>query len=338
MKITGTKLKICLSCMEEHEVKQVEIEEENSFKGVNVSYMARYEYCDNTEEYLTYDDSLETNDLAMKDAYRKKKGLLTSQEIIEIRKLYSVSQKDFSKILGWGSSTITRYENHQVQDGIHDDVLKKVFDDPKWFLDLLERARGELRPKAYHRYLEGGQALFQKKQGQYAIDCIEAAHANYRDKDMLTGKVPLDLDKVVALINYLASKVDNLHLVKLMKMMWYSDNLHYKWMGKAITGLVYVALPMGAVPDGYKNLLHMDGLLYEEVAYNEAIAYKFKAPAGFEIDCLSPSEIEAIDQVIEQFKNSNASDIVTKMHDEEAYKKTALQEPISYEHAESLSI
>lgn len=50
-----------------------------------------------------------------------------------IRDKYEVSQKDFSEVLDWGRATITRYENHQVQDRAHDDVLRTIDSDPKWF-------------------------------------------------------------------------------------------------------------------------------------------------------------------------------------------------------------
>lgn len=72
MKVISAEKKLCLSCMEEHEVKRVEVQEENVFKGVTVNYPARYEYCNRTDEFLTYDDSLITNDLAFKDAYRER--------------------------------------------------------------------------------------------------------------------------------------------------------------------------------------------------------------------------------------------------------------------------
>lgn len=338
MKVISAEKKLCLSCMEEHEVKRVEVQEENIFKGVTVNYPARYEYCDRTNELLTYEDSLNTNDLVFKDAYREKTGLLTSREIVGIREMYGVSQKDFCVILGWGSSTINRYENHQVQDGVHDDVLRKLADDPRWFLDLLERAKGALTDKAYRKYLGRVRERHHREQNQYVIKCLEAANAKHRGDGNLTGSTGLDLGKVVDVINLLAQKVHNLHLVKLIKMMWYSDNLHYKREGKAITGLVYVALPMGAVPEGYKNLLLLDGVQYEEIPYNENIGYKFEAPANFRAEQLSGSEVQAIAEVVKRFKNCNASEISARMHEEEAYKNTPSQKPISYEHAENLSI
>ncbi len=162
MKTISAEKKLCLSCMEEHEVKRVEVQEENIFKGVTVNYPARYEYCNRTDEFLTYEDSLITNDLAFKDAYRERVGLLTSREIVGIREMYSVSQKDFCAILGWGSSTVNRYENYQVQDVAHNDILRKLGDDPKWFIELLNRAKDILPEKAYLKYL--GNA---KKQGGY---------------------------------------------------------------------------------------------------------------------------------------------------------------------------
>ncbi len=338
MRVASIENKLCLSCMEEHEVKRVEVQEENIFKGVVVKYPAKYEYCDRTQEYLTYEDSLETNDLAFKDAYRKEAGLLTSEEIIGIRNMYGVSQKDFSKILGWGSSTITRYENHQVQDSVHDDVLRKVASDPKWFLELLKRAKMELTDKAYLKYINKGREYYYKNRNKYLKQSIEAAYMQYEDELDKKGNTDLDIDKVVELINYLAQDVPNLHKVKLMKMLWYCDYLHYKREEKAITGLVYNALPMGAVPERYESLVLLEGVEYDEVQYDDYIGYKFKTIQGFQVEKLTDTEMKVIDEVIEQFKNTNATQIVEKMHEEEAYKNTPKNQPISYEYAKDLSL
>lgn len=338
MKILSTEKKLCLSCMEEHEVKRVEVEEENVFKGVRVNYSAGYEYCDRAREYLTYEGSLNTNNLSFKDAYRKKVGLLTSQEIVDIRNLYGVSQKDFCEILGWGSSTIGRYENHQVQDLVHDDVLRKVANDPKWFLELLHRAKGMLSDKAYYNYLAKGKELYRQNQDRYLRASIEAAYAGYEGNSDITGDTDLDIDKAVEVINYLSKKVPNLHKVKLMKMLWYCDFLNYKRTSKAITGLAYYVLPMGAVPVKHDALILLEGIEYDEVQYDEHIGCKFRAPRGFKVTRLSDAEIQVIDEIIDRFRDFNAKQIVDYMHNEEAYKRTSAFELISYKYAEGLSI
>ena len=72
----------------------------------------------------------------------------------------------------------------------------------------------------------------------------------FQKNQLLQGNTVLSLDKVVDVIRYFAAsdKITNLYKVKLMKLMWYADALSYKLRNTAITGLVYRALPMGAVP------------------------------------------------------------------------------------------
>lgn len=328
--------RLCLICMEEHEVDIVEVMETEIFKDEEVSFIATYEYCSNADEYLETEEMVKVNSLAMKDAYRKKIGLLTSVEIVGIRRKYNVSQKDFSEILDWGRATITRYENHQVQDRAHDDVLRKIDYDPKWFLEMLKRAKHRISDKAFTKYYHEASEQYKKKRNQYLIDSIQAIYADLEDED-ITGRTKLNLRKVVDMINYLASKVSSLHKVKLMKMLWYSDNLHYKREGRSISGLAYSALPMGAVPEGYEQIVLLDGVKYDTVWYSENLGYRFKTAPNFEIKELIKSEVEALDYVIQWLGNLNTDEIVRKMHEEEAYKCTDSNCLIPFSFAERLN-
>lgn len=337
MEKINTKYKLCLSCMEEHDVDLVEMSESGTFKDEQVEFLAVYEYCSNTDEYLENEEMIRSNSLALKDAYRRKVGLLTSGEIKSIREKYDISQKDFSEILDWGRATITRYENHQVQDRAHDDILRKIDSDPKWFLDMLKRAKERLSEKAFTHYYHKASEQYNNKRNQYLIDSIHAIYAHY-DEEVITGGVELDLDKVIEVINYLALHVNILHKVKLMKMLWYSDILNYKRHGKSITGLAYSALPMGAVPEGYDQIILLDGVNFDTVQYGDNIGYKFKPVPGFEIKNLSDSEIQTIDEIINKLGKLSTDEIVDKMHEEDAYKYTSSNCIIHYSFAEQLSI
>lgn len=125
MLVLRKEKKMCFDCMKEHEVQVVEVEEKNIFKNEEVIYQAEYDYCENTDDFLESEEQIKKNDLAMKDAYREQQGLLASVQIKRIREKYGMSQKRFSETLGWGAATIIRYENHQVQDRAHDDILRK---------------------------------------------------------------------------------------------------------------------------------------------------------------------------------------------------------------------
>ncbi|BEP30320.1 Panacea domain-containing protein [Helicovermis profundi] len=202
---------------------------------------------------------------------------------------------------------------------------------------MLKRAKDRIKEKAFNKYYHEASVQYMKKRNQYLIDSIQAIYADFED-DIITGRVKLNLNKVVEMINYLAANVVSLHKVKLMKMLWYSDNLHFKRYGSSISGLAYNALPMGAVPEGYDQIVMLDGVVFDTVSYGEYIGYKFKPTPGFEIKELTQSEIEALDSIISEFGNMRTDEIVEKMHDEEAYKCTDSNCIISFSFAEKLTI
>ena len=152
LKVIHSEKRLCPCCMEEHEVKTVCVMETICFKDIPVEYEAAYFYCDAAEELYMGEDMISRNDIAMKDAYRKQQGLLTSKQIRGIREKYGISQGDLCLLLGWDRKTIARYESHQVQDIEHDAILKKMDQDPEWFWHLLSEARENLSAEAYRKY------------------------------------------------------------------------------------------------------------------------------------------------------------------------------------------
>ena len=80
MNIIKKEHKLCFCCMTEHEVWHVQLPETNTFKNQTVEYMAVYEYCELADEYFSSGEYLDENDISMKNAYRKKMGLLTTDD------------------------------------------------------------------------------------------------------------------------------------------------------------------------------------------------------------------------------------------------------------------
>ena len=84
MKVIRSERRMCLCCMEEHEVKTVLVKEHATFKNRQVTYDALYTFCDVTEELYMDEQQMQDNDVRLKDAYRRDEGLLTSSEICGI--------------------------------------------------------------------------------------------------------------------------------------------------------------------------------------------------------------------------------------------------------------
>lgn len=340
MKIIKSEKKLCTCCMEEHEVKTVLVEEQVTFKKINVRYEACYLFCDRAKELFMDEQQIQENDVRIKDAYRKSEGLLTSAEISEIRAKYGISQSDLCTLLGWGEKTITRYESHQVQDRAHDTILKKIDQDPEWFLSLLRNAKSNLSAETYQKYWKTATLLYEEDQDEYLRKAIEASYARFQENPVFQGNTKLSLDKVVDVIRYFASsaKVTNLYKVKLMKLMWYADAFSYKKRGFAITGLVYQALPMGAVPINHNSLIDLKGVPCEEVDMGETNAYHFELTGKQLFPALSKDDMDILEFVIEKLGKMSKNDIVNFMHKEDAYVETVLRDIISFEYAENLQI
>lgn len=181
MKIIKSEKRICPCCMEEHVVKTVLIMDQATFKNRTVNYEASYFFCELAKELYMDEQQMQDNDIRLKDAYREKEGLLTSAQIGEIRAKYGISQSDLCLLLGWGGKTITRYESHQVQDKAHDTILKKIDQDPEWFLSLLNGAKANLSAESYQKYLAAATSLYEEDRDAYLRKAIEASYAKFQE-------------------------------------------------------------------------------------------------------------------------------------------------------------
>ena len=331
---------LCPCCMEEHTVQVIRVSEHNVFKNVPVDYSAEYFYCDRANETYENEQQISSNDISMKNAYREKMGLLTSHEIAAIRARYGISQSDLCILLGWGAKTITRYESHQVQDIAHDTILRKLARDPEWFLQLLHAEKESLSPASYSKYMETGTVLFEQDHDQYLKSTIMSKYARFLHNPEATGGKALSLDVVVDMIRYYAnsSRVISLFRVKLMKLLWYADALSYKRRGHAISGLVYRALPMGAVPVAYESIVDLSTIRCEEIEMGDGTGYKFLPTESKEYPHLTTEDREILDAVIQRFGKASKNRIVEAMHQEDAYTKTAPNDIIQFKYAKTLSL
>ena len=180
MKIISRVLQRCYMCSETHDVLIVEETQKTNYKGEEIVYSGVYEYCEYADEMFESEEMINVNRLKLIDVYRAKVGLLNSSQIVALREKYKLSQKDFSEMLEWGLATITRYENHQVQDRVHDDVMRKLDMDPVWFIELLERSKERLKPKVYLRSLEAAKRVHDEMRMHY----IKNGLVNYEDVQM----------------------------------------------------------------------------------------------------------------------------------------------------------
>lgn len=72
------------------------------------------------------------NDIVVYDGYRKLVGLLTSEQIKEIRRKRNLSQTEFAKLLNCGEKNIARYETGTIQDKAFDLLMRLADNDQSY--------------------------------------------------------------------------------------------------------------------------------------------------------------------------------------------------------------
>ncbi len=331
----------CPLCDKIHEVEERKRITSITLKGEEVDYEERFYFCANADEDENeFETASMTNEnlLSARNAYRVKRGLLTSDEIVAIRESYGLSQVDLAKLLGWGEATISRYESKAIQDEAYDTMLRLIKGNPLQALEFLKKnadkfsgmKRFEIRAKIVEKLDSYGKEFLTRQ-------IFEGEYASFEEPSDSNGFTMLDIDKIEAIISYIAEKVNNLFKVKLMKMLWYSDVLSFIENGYSMTGMVYRHEPMGALPVGHYSLMNLEKLnVQEEISCNYDTMLHVYPTADMDYSVLSDGEKAILDKLIMKFKDYKAKDIVDYMHNERAYSETKPGEIIPFSLAKEI--
>lgn len=325
----------CPLCDRIHEIEERKRMATLTIKGEEVCYEERYYFCANADEDENeFENGSMTNAnlLNARNAYRVKCGLLTSEEIIGIRENYGLSQVDLARLLGWGEATISRYESKAIQDEAYDTMLRLIKDNPLKALNFLKKNKDGFSESKYHEI----RIRIIDKIDTYGKEfltrqALEGEYANFEEPSDSNGYTVLDIDKLEAIISYLAEAVSDLYKVKLMKMLWFTDAEGFKQMGKAMTGLVYRHKAMGALPVGHYSLMNLEKLnVHEEEGYTFETMLHVYPNNDIDYSILCDEEKSILDKVIAKFRNYKAKEIIDYMHDEKAYVHTTDGEIIPF--------
>ena len=333
----------CPLCDKTHEIEERKRTTTIIIKGEKVTYEERFYFCANSDEDENeFETGAMTNEnlLNARNAYRVKMGLLTSDEIVAIRESYGLSQVDLAKLLGWGEATISRYESKAIQDEAYDTMLRLIKDNPLQALEFLKKnsekfsmvKRLEIRAKIVEKLDSYGKEFLTRQ-------TFEGEYANFEEPSDSNGFTMLDIDKIEAMISYIAESVNNLFKVKLMKMLWYSDVISFGNNGHSMTGMVYRHEGMGALPVGHYSLMNLENLnVKEEMSCNyDTMLHVYPTP-NMDYSVLTDGEKAILDKVIIKFKDYKAKDIVDYMHDERAYRETKTGDIIPFSLAKEIRV
>lgn len=115
----------------------------------------------------------------------------------------------------------------------------------------------------------------------------------------------------------------NIFKVKMNKLLYYTDFLHFKRFGQSISGYMYQAIQMGPVPYRYDAI-------YDLLTYENYIDFVFAEVNGTQVDkpvalksfdkaLFNPSELEVLDEIFKRFNKINTGELIELSHNEKGW-------------------
>lgn len=133
--------------------------------------------------------------------------------------------------------------------------------------------------------------------------------------------------KVTQVLNYMAKKLGGkVEKFKAIKLIYLADKYHLRRYGRLVTGDQYIAMKLGPVQSGVKDIADLSDFLgTEEREYASRFIHKkgheIKSINEIEYNELSETDIEALDFVLERFGNFSDSELIELTHKGYEWKK-----------------
>ena len=331
--------KYCEECGKEVETKIISKREIYNVCGETIEVDAQVLICVNCGEEFYCEELDNETLLNAYNEYRRRHKLLFPDEIKKIREQYGLSQRSFAKLLNWGDKTIHRYENGSIQDKAHNSLL----------LFLKE-------PENMRTYLTQNEVMIEERQKEKLFENINRLE---QDSEYSTGKKltkllftkspsiengfkNFDYEKLCAMVLFFAHKSNQLLKTKLLKLLNYSDMIFYQENGISISGLSYIHLPYGPVPQHFDILFGMmaaDHIAHIEVVFDNGYERHQVIPEiDFSLETLSNEELKVMERIYEKFADFGSVEISNYSHQEKGYSSTTQGEVISYAYAKEIRL
>ena len=327
----------CENCQSTRETQIVERKETIPVKGDKIEVRTSVRVCSVCDKDV-YDRGLDNATLIKAyDLYRRNHNLLSPGEIVSLRETYGLSQRSLSGLLGWGEVTISRYELGSLPDEAHNQLL--CFLQNPWNMrDLLLKQGYRLNDAARRKLTERLESLIEAQTSAKIVSMVAVKHST---PSALTGFLPFSPNVLKEMIVYFCLQGGGVFKTKLNKLLWYADFEHFRRHTVSISGATYVHLQYGPVVTDYE--IHLAGLFEEGILTQNEVFFENGNGAEQLIACrepdlslLSPTAIEVLATISEKFAAMTSKMISDYSHQEDAYLKTKMSEPIPYLYAATL--
>ena len=301
------------------------------FRKETFCFIHQFYECLDTHERFSTTEIDEANMAQVYNQYRAKYGIPFPEEIKRIRQHYGLSAAKMSEILGFGENQYRLYENGDMPSEANGKVLMSIMN-PQIFRVFVENARGQFSDDEYDKLVTKA-GIWDKE--IFSPDVLDYVFGRNR-RDINNGYATLSVSKIKNILLYYIEKGHGVFITKMNKLLFYTDFLAYRMMGKGMTGLSYRAITHGPVPIRWDRIYSFyDEINQEIVLFSDGRAgTKLVSKLSPDMAELNDGELKILEYVFERFKKETPTQISETSHQEEAWKKYLNSDkPINYKMA-----
>ena len=228
---------------------------------------------------------LDYNAKEIDEQYRKIEGIVTTEEIEKLGKIYSLGKGPLSIALGFGEVTITRYLAGQIPSKEYSDIIKAALSDTKVMKSLLDNNKDKLAAAAYNK----------------AISAIEELDFLFKEPS-----------KILMVISYIFECLGEVTPLALQKILYFIQGLFFSKYGTPLFNNDCEAWVHGPV---YAEIYDM----FSNFRYDPIDDPRFELLKGKSVN-LDEKEREVVDLVVNTFGIYGGKTLERITHKEKPWK------------------
>ncbi|MGL5068826.1 MAG: type II toxin-antitoxin system antitoxin SocA domain-containing protein [Sarcina sp.] len=178
-------------------------------KGEIYEYDGVSAVCSKCNSEVFVSELIDQNLKILYERIREKNKIISLKNILEISGKYNIGKRPFSLLMGWGEQTFSRYCDGDMPTNQYSVILEKVYNDPNYYLEILEENKDRVTLKTYQKSKEKTNA-------------------------MLVEVKNLENSKLNEVAQYLLFECEDITHLALQKMLYYVQGFSYVFTNKFI--------------------------------------------------------------------------------------------------------
>ncbi len=192
----------CEVCRDDVEYTVTNKQMEGTIKEENYVYFGKVAHCTHCNSEIYVNEVNDYNLNSLYDKYREEHDIVSLDVILKIPNKYAIGKRPLSLLLGWGEQTFSRYCDGDIPTKQYSDILKKIYNEPRYYEQILEANKGNLKTET--SYNKSKKAV-----------------------EQLLSNAVYEKCKIDLVIEYLLNQCEDITPLALQKALYYIQGFYY---------------------------------------------------------------------------------------------------------------